>query len=69
MLEKHCFSNGNRVYHISIIDYLQTWNLHKKLERLTKTVFLGKDGQNLSAVDPNVYASRFTDFVLQNVIY
>ena len=56
MLEKHCFSNGNRVYHISIIDYLQTWNLQKKLERLTKTVFLGKDGQNLSAVDPNAYA-------------
>ena len=45
MLEKHCFLNGNRVYHISIIDYLQTWNLQKKLERLTKTVFLGKDAQ------------------------
>ena len=24
---KHCFTNGRRVFHMAIIDYLQEWNL------------------------------------------
>lgn len=37
LTEKHKFSEGTRTYHISIIDYLQEWNLNKKTERFLKT--------------------------------
>lgn len=53
---KHCFVSGNRVYHISLIDFLQEWNLNKKGERWMKTVLLGKDGPTLSAVEPVQYS-------------
>ena len=53
---KHCFHSGNRVYHISLIDFLQEWNFSKKGERFMKTVLLGKDGPTLSAIEPNQYA-------------
>ena len=59
MSEKHCFVNSPRIYHIAIIDYLQEWNLDKKLERLMKTVLLGKDKKSLSAIEPEAYATRF----------
>ena len=52
MSRRHCFVNGKRVYHFAIIDYLQEWNFAKKVERLTKTVLLGKDGATLSAIEP-----------------
>ena len=26
MSRKHCFMNGDRVYHLAIIDFLQEWN-------------------------------------------
>ena len=63
MSRRHCFIKGKRVYHIAIIDYLQEWNMQKKLERFTKTVLLGKDGPTLSAIEPEAYASRFRNFV------
>jgi hypothetical protein len=49
---KHSFKNGNRIYHIAIIDYLQDWNLNKKTERFLKRTFLLKDGKTLSAIEP-----------------
>ena len=52
MSRRHCFVNGKRVYHFAIIDYLQEWNFAKKVERVTKTVLLGKDGSTLSAIEP-----------------
>ena len=52
-IESHC---GLYTYHIAVIDYLQQWNFAKKAERFTKTVLLGKDGNNLSAIEPNTYA-------------
>ena len=45
MQRKHCFKNGNRIFHVSIIDFLQEWNTSKKLERFSKTVVLGRDGE------------------------
>ncbi len=33
-------SNDKVTYHVSIIDYLQDWNLNKKSERFIKTVLL-----------------------------
>ena len=52
MSRRHCYINERRVYHISIIDYLQQWNFQKKMERFTKTILLGKDGPTLSAIEP-----------------
>ena len=68
MSHRHCFIKGKRVYHIAIIDYLQEWNMQKKLERFTKTVLLGKDGPTLSAIEPEAYATRFRNFVEKHVI-
>ena len=67
MINRHCFVQGNRTYHISIIDYLQEWNLQKKVERFTKTVLLGKDRETLSAVKPDVYGPCFRSFMEKNV--
>ena len=67
MSKKHCFVNSHRVYHVSIIDYLQEWNFNKKLERFTKTILLGKDKQTLSAIEPEAYATRFQSFMEKNV--
>ena len=69
MSRKHCFVNTPRVYHIAIIDYLQEWNLNKKLERFTKTVLLGKDKDNLSAIEPEQYSKRFLSFMEKNVLF
>ena len=52
MSRTHCLLNGERVYHVAIIDYLQTWNFNKKCERFMKTVLLGKNPDNLSAIEP-----------------
>ena len=68
MSRKHCFVNGKRVYHFAIIDYLQEWNFSKKAERMMKTVFLGKDGATLSAIEPQAYANRFRNFMEANLL-
>jgi hypothetical protein len=65
--KKHSFRNGNRVYHIAIIDYLQEWNFNKKAERFFKTTFLQKNGRLLSSIEPNEYARRFQHFMELNV--
>ena len=62
-------SNKDETYslHLSIIDYLQKWNLNKKVERFSKTVFLNKNGDKLSAIEPNRYATRFINFIEANL--
>ena len=67
LLEKHKFEEGTRTYHISIIDYLQEWNLNKKAERFVKTQWLRKDPDWISAVEPNLYAQRFKEFMTEVV--
>ena len=67
MSSKHRFNSENRILHISIIDYLQAWNCNKKMERVSKTVILGKDPHQLSAIEPNEYARRFRHFIESNV--
>lgn len=56
-------SDGQYIYHISLIDYLQVWNFSKISESFAKKWLLGKDGQKISAVQPKKYASRFLRFV------
>ena len=65
--ENHRFKLGHKVFHLSIIDYLQEWNFSKKSERIAKTLLLNKDGAKLSAIEPNRYATRFRHFMDANV--
>ena len=61
-------SDGKYIYHLSIIDYLQKWNTSKILEHNAKKWLLGKDGQLISAVEPQKYGKRFKDFMFRNVL-
>ena len=47
--------DGDYIYHVSIIDYMQLWNFDKKSEQFAKKWFLGKDGKQISAVEPKYY--------------
>lgn len=38
--------------HIALIYYLQEWNFSKKIERNSKVLLLGKNGDGLSAIEP-----------------
>ena len=69
MSNNHCFRGikGDRLIHLSIIDYLQEWDSKKRCERFAKTSLLGKDGDKLSAIEPVEYAKRFEKFMIRNV--
>jgi hypothetical protein len=71
LFSRHQFisADGRYIYHVSIIDYLQLWDLNKKAEHVCKTWFLGKSKQGLSAVDPHKYAARFLRFCRNTVFY
>ena len=43
------------LYHIGVIDYLQEWNIGKKLEMVFKSVMKGADSNKLSSVNPVKY--------------
>ena len=55
--------HGDKVYHIGIIDYLQAWNLSKKIENKLKG-----SKQDISAVPPFEYSNRFYHYA-QNHIF
>ena len=55
------------IYHLGIIDYLQTWNSQKKAESCLKRTFFCRQKQGLSAVMPKEYADRFLLFSSENV--
>lgn len=59
--KRHRFtsSDGTLTYHISIIDFLQLWNLNKKSEQFAKTTFLRAEKAKLSAIEPQAYMKRF----------
>ena len=49
----HVIKGKTETLHLSIIDYLQEWNLNKKVERAYKVHLLQKSGSGLSAIEPN----------------
>lgn len=54
---------GNFIYHVSIIDYLQKYDMSKKLERFSKLFLMGcKNGKDLSSINPATYKERFLNF-------
>jgi hypothetical protein len=52
---------GPQAYLVGIIDYQQTWNWNKKLERFSKINFRGADPEGLSAIEPQRYYERFIE--------
>jgi hypothetical protein len=68
--DKHIFvskTERNTAYIIVIIDYLQTYNLKKKMENNIKN-YLTERPENyddISCVPPDVYAQRFYKYMLQ----
>ena len=67
MTKQHSFTHGNRIYHMAVIDFLQEWNLQKRGERFIKTTLMGKNPDNLSAIEPQRYGERFRAFCENSV--
>ena len=59
--------NGEYIYHLAIIDYLQEYNWDKKSEHYAKTIFRGS-GAEISSVPPVRYMKRFIEFMESEVI-
>lgn len=55
------------IYHLGIIDYLQDFNIEKKLEYYAKSSYNKKDAE-ISAVHPDRYSVRFLNFMEDKVI-
>ena len=51
--------DGSEIYYCGIIDFLQRYDLGKKMERFVKVVFLQKDREGLSVQAPKKYQQRF----------
>jgi predicted lipoprotein with Yx(FWY)xxD motif len=54
-------ATGPEFYQFGIIDFLQTWNASKMLERFFKVRILGKSAYGLSAIEPDQYKQRFVN--------
>jgi hypothetical protein len=59
-------SRDGTLYFCAIIDILQKYNLRKQVEHFAKSV--AYDGDLISAVHPDLYASRFLEFMKNKVI-
>ena len=60
-------TTGKFIYHISIIDYLQKYDLQKKLERLYKVTVNGANPHEVSTTNVRAYKERFYDFMKDKV--
>lgn len=54
--------------HFGIIDYLQEWNINKKVEALYKHHFKRKNKDKISAIPPEPYQQRFCQFIEDNIL-
>ena len=62
------YSEDNKyIYYLSIIDYLQEYNIWKKIENSMKSLKGGKN-KEISAVPPKKYADRFLYFIHSNIL-
>ncbi|OEU21559.1 SAICAR synthase-like protein, partial [Fragilariopsis cylindrus CCMP1102] len=63
----HGKRKGHRaIYYMGLIDFLQPWSTRKVFERKLKGL-AGYDTTAISAVTPEEYATRFLDFLDQNI--
>ena len=65
---------GKYIYHIGIIDYLQTYDFGKKSERFLKRLlqelkmkYTEFDKNDFSVIEPNLYQERFIKFCRNKV--
>lgn len=63
-MEVELFEVYDVVLYLGIIDILQDYNLRKKMEHASKSLYL--DPMKISVVEPELYARRFINF-LENV--
>lgn len=56
-------SDGREIYHIGLIDYLQLWDSRKFIENCVKSKILARKNETISAVHPDLYMSRFLEFM------
>ena len=59
---------GPSLYWVSIIDYLQSWTLKKKLERGAKMIIRCKGSDGFCAVPPGAYGRRFRERIVEGAI-
>ena len=59
--------DGVELYHVGIIDWLQLWDINKRMEMIAKVFFKGKEKKGLSARPPQEYSARFSKFMMDNV--
>ena len=59
--------DGNFIYHISIIDYLQKFDKFKKGERFYKVNIKGAKSSELSSMESQPYGTRFLEFMKSKV--
>lgn len=57
---------GNAIYYVGIIDILQRYNRHKKLEHYVKSLL--DDPEAISSVDPDSYSRRFNRFLSKKIV-
>jgi len=50
-------------FFLGIIDTLTQWDIQKRGEQVVKTVVFSHDSNQISAVPPKQYCSRFLDYV------
>ena len=60
-------SNGEFIYHVALIDYLQAFNLEKWGESRFKIWILRRNPALISAVEPDKYGERFIRFMKTEV--
>ena len=60
---------GDFIYHIGIIDFLQDYSFAKKAETAFKTMSSkGNEANFISCVSPHRYAFRFVRYIQENVL-
>ena len=60
-------SCGKYIYHLSIIDYLQKYDINKKVERQFKIFWKGADPSTISSINTKSYSKRFMQF-MENLV-
>ena len=65
---KYCSHNGRYIYHIAIIDYLQGYDIEKKMENFYKVQMKQRKEYKISCVPPKLYKTRFFKFMKDNVV-
>ena len=60
--------DNTMIYHIGIIDFLQSWSISKKMENYYKTKFKFTDQNYVSCASPGIYKYRFLNFIKNEML-